>query len=203
MRVPRDQFRALNLEAHALLSDAPLRDVTVIDLPDGGGMRSMTDVRALLTPERLTSPNVLVRGLFALRELLGQMFGWDSEERFEPHLSYVHRLTDNLKARSAVPPGTTAGLFKLLYVLERESLAEVRNATVHAFVCWALEKTSSGYRLYLAVYVKPVSWLTPLYMAVIEPFRRFVVYPSISRRIRRAWVDHYGKPATSLNGGAG
>jgi hypothetical protein len=45
--------------------------------------------------------------------------------------------------------------------------------------------------LYWAVYVKPVSWLTPVYMAVIEPFRRFVVYPAILRQIRRAWVAAY------------
>ena len=200
MRVPRDQFRALDLEVHAVLADAPLRDVTVVDLPGGGSMRGMADVRALLTPERLVSANVLVRGLFALRRLLGRLFGWDSSQRVDPRLSYVHRLSETLKARSAVPPGATAGLFKWLYVLERESVTEVRNATVHAFMCWALEETASGYRLYLAVYVKPVSWLTPLYMAVIEPFRRFVVYPSIVRGIRRAWIDRYGAPARSLDG---
>jgi hypothetical protein len=191
MRVPREQFRALDLEAHAVLSDVPLRDVTAIDLPGGGSMRTITDVRTLLTREKLASPNGLVRGLFALRRLLGRVLGWDSEERVDPQSSYVHRLSDNLKARSAVPPGTAEGRFKLLYVLERESVAEARNATVHAFICSALEQTSSGYRLYWGVYVKPVSWLTPLYMGMIEPFRRFVVYPSIFRRIRRAWVDRY------------
>jgi hypothetical protein len=39
--------------------------------------------------------------------------------------------------------------------------------------------------------VKPVSALTPLYMAIIEPFRRFIVYPSILRRIRDAWELRY------------
>jgi len=29
-------------------------------------------------------------------------------------------------------------------------------------------------------------------MAAIEPFRRFVVYPSILRRIERAWAAKYG-----------
>ena len=111
-------------------------------------MRGMADVRALLTPQLLASANVLVRGLFALRGLLGRLFGWDSGERVDSRLSYVHRLSDTLKARSAVPPGTTAGLFKWLYVLERESVAQVRNATVHAFMGWALEETASGYRLY-------------------------------------------------------
>ena len=58
MRVPREQFRALHLEVHAVLADAPLRDVTVVDLPGGGRMRGMADVRALLTPQLLASANV-------------------------------------------------------------------------------------------------------------------------------------------------
>jgi hypothetical protein len=28
-------------------------------------------------------------------------------------------------------------------------------------------------------------------MAVIEPFRRFLVYPSLLRRLRREWVRRY------------
>jgi hypothetical protein len=191
MRVPPEQFQALNLEAHAVLADVPLRDVTAIDLPGGGSGRTIGDVRALLTQETLTSLNSMVRALFSLRRLLGRVLGWDSDERLSPESSYVHRLSDDLKARSLVPPGTAEGPFKLLYVLERESVAEARNATVHAFICATLQKTSNGYRLYWGIYVKPVSWLTPLYMATIEPFRRFVVYPSIFRRIRRAWIDRY------------
>jgi hypothetical protein len=36
-----------------------------------------------------------------------------------------------------------------------------------------------------------VSRLTPLYMALIDPFRRFVVYPRIMRAMERAWVRAY------------
>jgi hypothetical protein len=78
-----------------------------------------------------------------------------------------------------------------LYVLERESLAEVRNATVHAFLASVLTETPGGYRLYWAVSVHPVSRLTPLSMALIEPFHRCLVYPAIFRRIRRAWEECY------------
>jgi len=35
----------------------------------------------------------------------------------------------------------------------------------------------------LAVYVKPVTRLTPLYVALIDPFRRFIVYPAPSVRV--------------------
>jgi len=191
LRVPRAQFLALELEAHALLADVPLRDVTAIDLPGGGDARTVAEVQALLRDTR-ASPGVVVRALFGARYLLGRAFGWDSEAHARARPSFLDRLSDDLKARSLVPPGTAQGPFTTLYVLEREWLAEARNATVHAFLCAALEKRASGYRLYWGVYVKPISWLTPLYMATIEPFRRFVVYPSIFRGVRRAWIERYG-----------
>ncbi len=48
-----------------------------------------------------------------------------------------------------------------------------------------------GYRFYFAVYVANVSPLTPLYMAVIEPFRRFLVYPAMLGNLRAAWIAAY------------
>jgi len=40
--------------------------------------------------------------------------------------------------------------------------------------------------------VKAVSRLTTLYMALIDPFRRFVVYPAIVRTVQQAWLRTYG-----------
>jgi hypothetical protein len=194
MRVPREQFRRLSLEVHGILSDVPLHDVTAVDLPGGGAGRTMADVRALMAREHVRAANPLVRGLFALRALLGRLCGWDAERHTHQETSSLHRLSSDITRRSALPPGALDGPFRLLYVLERESLAEVRNATVHAFLASVLTETPSGYRLYWAVYVQPVSWLTPLYMALIEPFRRYIVYPAILRRIRRAWEERYTRP---------
>lgn len=199
MRIPSDSFRALDLEVHSLLSGITLHDVSVIDLPGGGSSRTMEDVRILMSSEVLTSTNLLVRGLFRFRRLLGYFFGWDSCEHSEQQSSYIHRLNDDLKARAAVLPGTTDGLFTVLYVLERESVMEARNSIAHAFLCSALESTTSGYRLYWGVYVEPLSRLTPLYLATIEPFRRFVIYPAVFRKIRRSWADRYCKQATTCN----
>jgi hypothetical protein len=55
-----------------------------------------------------------------------------------------------------------------------------------------LAATEAGYRLYWAVYVLPVSWITRPYLLLIEPFRRFLLYPAMARRIRRAWIAAYG-----------
>ena len=194
MRVPREQFRSLSLEVHGLLSDVPLHDVTVVDLPGGGAGRTLADVRALLAREHVRAVNPLVRGLFALRALLGRLFGWDADMYMHQETSSLHRLSSDITRRSALPPGTLDGPFRVLYVLERESLVEVRNATVHAFLASVLTETPGGYRLYWAVYVQPVSRLTPLYMALIEPFRRRIVYPAIFRRVRRAWEERYTHP---------
>jgi hypothetical protein len=155
MRVPREQFRSLSLEVHGILSDVPLHDVTVVDLPGGGAGRTISDVRALLARENVRAANPIVRGLFALRALLGRLFGWDSGRHMHQETSSIHRLSSDIKRRSALPPGALDGPFRVLYVLERESLAEVRNATVHAFLASVLTETLCGYRLYWAVYRDP------------------------------------------------
>ncbi len=191
MRIDPLEFRNLTLEVHSLLHDVPLRDVSVVDLPGGGEGRTVADVDALMAPDHLTSANVAVRALFGLRRMLGELFGWDAPAGGANRESYVHRLPALLRERSTVAPGTVRGLFVVVYQLERESLAEVRNATVHAFLCTALQPRADGYRLYWGVYVKPVSWLTPVYMGVIEPFRRFIVYPTILRRLRQTWMRAY------------
>src|SRR5215475_2761849 len=157
MRVPREQFRSLSLEVHGILSDVPLYDVTAVDLPGGGAGRTIADVRALMARVNVRAANPIVRGLFALRALLGRLFGWDAERHRHPETSAIHRLSSDITCRSALPPGSPDGPFRILYVLERESLAEVRNATVHAFLASVLSETSCGYRLYWAVYVQPVS----------------------------------------------
>jgi hypothetical protein len=191
MRVPREQFRSLDLEVHAILSDVRLRDVTVANLPAGGAGRTISDVRALMVRGEWMAANPMVRFLFALRLLLGRLFRWDPDIHTHQETSYLQRVSSDIKRRSVLAPGSPDGLFRLLYVLEQESLAELRNATVHAFLSLVLVEIPLGYRLYIAVYVKPVSRLTPLYMALIEPFRRFIVYPALVRGIRRAWEERY------------
>lgn len=187
MRVKPADFQGLNLRCHALLSDVPLHDVWAISLHGGGPHRSIEDARAIFFGDRRPL-NFAVRGLFALRWALGRVFGWDDERHDPPSGSYVNRLSEVDRAQSRVPPGTREGSFRVLYVLGEESLSEVQNATVHAFLALALMPSPAGYTLYMAIYVKPVSRLTPIYMALIDPFRRFVVYPALGRRVQRAWV---------------
>ena len=191
MRVKPADFQKLNTRCHALLSDVPLHDVWAIPLDGGGPGRSMRDARAILFGDRRPSSNFAVRGLFALRWALGRAFEWDDERHDPPGMSYVHRLAEADRSQSEVPPGTREGRFRVLYVVGDEALSELRNATVHAFLALALRPSPGGYTLYLAVYVKPVSRFTTLYMALIDPFRRLVVYPALGRHAQQRWSRRY------------
>ena len=189
MRVKPADFQRLNLRCHTLLSDVPLHDVWAIPLNGGGPGRSIQDARAILFGD--LPPNFAVRGLFTLRLALGRAFGWDDERHDPPSGSYVNRLAEADRSQSQVAPGTREGPFRVLYVLGEEALSELHNATVHAFLALALTPSPGGYTLYLAIYVKPVSRLTTLYMALIDPFRRLVVYPALGRHAQQRWSRKY------------
>jgi hypothetical protein len=187
MRVSPAEYLSLKLRAHELLQDVPLYDVSVVDLPGGGAGRSVADIRAL---DRAAEPSRIANALYRVRRFLGRMFRWDRVQ-MPPEHSLISRLSERDRRESEIPPGTSDGPFRLLYQFPGEALSEIRNATVQGYVCTALARTATGYRLYLAVYVIPVSWLTRPYLIAIEPFRR-ILYPAMLRRIRRAWLAVYG-----------
>ena len=187
MRASPAEYLSLKLRAHELLRSVPLHDVSVVDLPGGGTGRSVADVRAL---QSSAGPGRIVGAFFGLRRLLGSAFGWDRVQ-MRPEDSLLAQLSARDRTDSEIVPGTRDGPFRLLYQFPRESLSEIRNATVQGYVSIALAPTAAGYRLYWAVYVLPVSWLTGPYLLLIEPFRRFIVYPAMLGRIRRAWMARY------------
>jgi hypothetical protein len=191
MRAPADEYRSLKLRVHELLYDVPLYDVSVVDLPGGGAGRSVADIRAL---ELGAAPSRIATAIYGARHLLGRVFGWDRRP-MRPEESLVSRLSERDRRDSEVTPGTPDGPFLVLYQFPGEALRETRNATVHGYICTALARTATGYRLYWGVYVRPVSWLTRPYLIAIEPFRRFILYPAMLRRIRRAWLAAYGVAA--------
>ena len=191
MRVKPAEFRRLNLRCHTLLGDVPLHDVWAIQLDGGGPGRTIRDARAVLFGDQRPPANLAVQGLFKLRFALGRVFGWDHERHDPPAASYIDRLTETDRSQSEVSPGSREGPFRVLYVLSYEALSELRNATVHAFLALALAPRPEGYTLYLAVYVKRVSLFTPLYMALIDPFRRFIVYPALGRQAQQGWLRAY------------
>ena len=191
------EYRQLNLRAHSLLADVPVHDVWRVALPggsEGGGpSRTMQDVRSVLQAARRAQPLSLpVRALFGLRWLLGRVFRWDDPVSDAEAWSFRTRLTQADRHLSIIEPGTLDGPFAVLYVHPTEAVSEVRNATVHAFLVWALEPAPDGYQLFWAIHVLPVSVWTKPYLALIDPFRRWLVYPALLRRIHEAWSRKFG-----------
>jgi hypothetical protein len=190
MRASPAEYLSLPLRAHDLLHGIPVYDVSTVDLPGGGAGRSVADIRAL---DSSASPSRVAGVLYGVRRLLGRAFGWD-RVAMRPEDSLLSRLTERDRRESEVVPGTADGAFRVLYQFPGEALSEIRNATVQGYVCVALTSIATGYRLYFAVYVRPVSWITRPYLLAIEPFRRFILYPAMLRRTRRAWIARYGEP---------
>ena len=91
------------------------------------------------------------------------------------------------RSRSLAPAGTCEGLFRVVYRFENEQLLELINRSAHAAALSALVETANAYRFYFGVYVRSVSRFTPIYMALIDPFRKLVVYPSLLRTVRAKW----------------
>ena len=187
MRVAPEEFRRIELRAHSLLAEVPLHDVWAVDLPGRVPGRTIADLRALLAAEGLRTANAVVDRLFAFRSWLGRVFGWDRAPARASEQSFLHRLPAADAASSLVPPGTLEGPFRVLFVSPRESIAEIQNATVHAFSVFALVEHGPGYRLYWGIYVRPVGPFTAWYMRLIDPFRRLIIYPALLRHIRRVW----------------
>lgn len=188
-RADADDYRRLPLRAHSLLADIPLHDAWRVTLPGGGPNRTIDDVRSLVARTlRGEGLNPGVRSLFAVRERIGHALNWDRPRADFDTDSFRHRLTHEDRRQSKVEPGTPDGPFQVLYVFDREAAGEVRNATVHAASVMALERIPNGYELFWAIYVQRVGRWTRLYMGAIDPFRRFLVYPSILRRIHRGWI---------------
>lgn len=192
MQVQPDEYARLPLRAHALLADVPLHDVWAIDLPGGGPGRTVLDLRRVAPIERVARASFAVRWLFGLRVKLGWLFRWDDARERPPRDSFLPRLSEADHAASLVPPGTRDGGQWTLFVSRDESIAELRNATVHAFVVTAMVPREDGYRAFWAIYVRPVGRVTAWYMRLIDPFRRTLIYPAMLREMRRLWAEAFG-----------
>jgi len=180
-------FSNLPLRAHPLLQGVPLHDVYMTELPGTAKNINLHELRKEMLALRDLNTHWIVKGLFNLRWMLGRILGWD-KPKTETH-SYLLKLTDEDKRQSLVLPGTKNGPFQLLYCFANESLEEVINATVHAFSLMALEKSTTDYKFYWAIYVRKVSRWTPIYMTLIDPFRKWIIYPSILKNVRCCWVS--------------
>jgi len=190
-QVSIQEFERLPLRVHTFLAEVPLHDVWFVDLPRWRAGVTLDDF--LRTANNcLFTPSPLVRMLLGIRFFVGRFFDWDREPAETAAKTFATRLRDTDRSRSLVAAGTRDGFFRVVYRLENEQLVELINRTVHAAALSTLVETATVYRFYLGVYVRRVSCFTPFYMALIDPFRKMIVYPSLLRSVRARWDQAFG-----------
>jgi len=200
-RVSTEEFERLPLRVHTFLAGVPLHDVWSIDLPRWRAgvtldefLRTANnctlDTCGCSNSSALFTPSPLVRMLLNIRFFVGRIFGWDHEPA--KIVTFATRLMDADRSRSLIAPGTRDGFFHVVYRFKNEQLLELINRTAHAAALSALVETPTAYRFYLGIYVRSVSRFTPFYMALIDPLRRLIVYPSLLESVRARWNQAFG-----------
>jgi hypothetical protein len=189
--ISTQEFEQLPLRVHTFLTGVPLHDVWFVDLPRWRAGVTLDDfLRA--EDNCLFAPSSLVRMLLDIRLFIGRFFRWDREPAPTAWKTFATRLTNTDRLRLLATAGTRDGFFQVVYRFENEQLVELINRTVHAAALSALVEKATAYRFYLGVYVRSVSRFTPFYMALIDPFRKLIVYPSLLRSVSARWDQAFG-----------
>jgi hypothetical protein len=207
-RFSTQEFERLPLRVHAFLAGVPLHDVWVVDLPRArSGITLDEFLRTASTRSQvgcdccendrsrkgsLLTGSLVVRALLNIRFFFGRLFGWDREPSATAWETFTTRLTTADRSKSLAPAGTCDGLFRVVYRFQNEQLLELINRTAHAAALSTLVETEDAYRFYFGVYVRNVGRFTPVYMALIDPFRKLIVYPLLLRSIRVKWNKTFG-----------
>jgi hypothetical protein len=193
MRLPDTAHTSRPWRIHELAPDFELVDVWALPTP-GGPDEFPRLVHAITAGSLSKSPSAAVRVLWAIREKVGELLGWDRPETGVgarvPTLR--ERLPDDLRAASPGPVPDSLP-FTPLYLLDDEWAGEIANQTVHGVMHLGWVPDGTGrYRGQMAVLVKPNGLLGAAYMAAIKPFRHLVVYPAVIRQIEREWRGRKG-----------
>lgn len=188
-----EEFMQKPLRVHSLLAGIPIKTLERIELPGGREGMMLPEISDIVGfgGEVAMKVGPITQSLFWLRTLIGRVLHWDEAPELVVPLSYASQLTQDDIARSIVPPGKPAGISRIVYEFDHEMLGEIINRTVHCFWVMATERTTTGYVLWLAVYVKKLNWFTPIYMALISPMLKWIIYPSMHRGVRRRWAQTF------------
>jgi hypothetical protein len=185
-----------------IVPDFTLEDVWALPVHGGAGdFQTLLELIAASDPAN--GESLPARVLWHLRDRLGSVLdlgrisapisdGPDAGAGRPPipgtrETSLAGRLPDDLR-------DTATGLdfaslpFVPLYRTDVEFAAEVSNQTMHGVMHLAwVEQGEDRYQGQMAVYVKPRGRFGKGYMALIKPFRHWIVYPALMRQTERAW----------------
>jgi hypothetical protein len=190
MKLPDHAYFSRPWRIHDLTPDFRLEDVWA--LPTPGGPADFPPLVRMLTSFDDARQRVSVVGmLFAIREALGRVLGWDDATDDPNRPSLRDRLPEDLRhSPSTVTPAMG---FAPLYQTDDEWAAELINKTVHGVIHlgWVQDETGT-YRGQMAILVKPNGLLGHAYMAAITPFRYLIVYPRLLKGVGRKWLSYSG-----------
>ena len=199
-RVSPEEFSHQGFQMNELLPDVPLHDVWAVDLKSSASP-TMEELAYAFRHRAALGVTPAIVALGVIRGAAGRLLGWDDPRWACPDGSFLNRLTALDRRRSSARPGTTLGIWRVLYALPREGLVETQNATVHVAVAGAIGEGPEGPRLFLAFRVREVNWTTRLYMRLIDPSRRFFIYPFLLRQFAHTWErEAWGHPDPSASG---
>jgi hypothetical protein len=199
MRLPNQIHEARPWRIREIASDFTLEDVWA--LPVHGGAEDFQAVLELVTLDPANVKSLPTRVLWRVRDLLGSWFGIgristtvDGDDAAgklpipgTTETSLTGRLPDDLR-NTATDVRFGSLPFAPLYRTDVEFAAELSNQTVHGVMHLAWVDQGGGrYQGQMAVYVKPRGLFGRGYMALIRPFRYWVVYPALMRQIEHAW----------------
>jgi hypothetical protein len=188
-KINKKKFDLLPLKGHSFLTGIPLHSLDYAELKGGRERMTIADIYAVVGLSEVGEVELgfFTKILFWLRGRIGKILRWDDVPKLVEDVSYLPRLTDEEREKSLISPGEVKGIARILYCFEDEMLLEIINKTVHCFWLLASERSAQGYALYNAVYVKKLNWRTPIYMTLVSPVLKWIIYPAIGRSIRQNW----------------
>ena len=203
MRLPNAAHESRPWRMREIAPDFTLEDVWA--LPAHGGAQDFQTLLEIMTSgdDLVNSASLPTRILWRMRDRLGSWFGLgrisapidpggdDAKGKLPipgtKETSLTDRLPDDLH-NTAADVHFDSVPFAPLYRTDVEFAAEMSNRTVHSVMHLAWVDQGEGcYQGQMAVYVKPRGRLGKGYMALIKPFRYWVVYPALMRQIEREW----------------
>lgn len=187
------KFYEIPLKAHDFLSGIPMHSLDFIELKGGRTGMKMDEIYHItrLNQTEEFKPKSITDVLFWLRGLIGKIMGLDDVPELVNKTSWITRLTEEEREKSLIPTGNTESISTIFYCFKNEILFEIINRTVHCFWVLASVEKGDGYDLYVAIYVKKLNWRTPIYMTLISPMLKWVIYPAMKRSIQENWNKEF------------
>jgi hypothetical protein len=195
MKLPNTAHESQAWRIREIAPDFTVEDVW--SLPAHGGPEDFqTLLELLIAGDPANGESHATRLLWRARWRLGSWLGWDDADELPipgtGEASLADRLPDDLRDTAADLEFVSLP-FTSLYRTNVEFAAELSNRTVHGVMHLAWVDQGEGrYQGQMAVYVKPRGRAGKAYMALIKPFRHWIVYPALTRQTAVAWRSRTG-----------